>query len=81
MRLPHDEWKVIALFFSSDWFLEVGSRGLRGLLLYSRELASIAPLAQWNRNCNDLLVVIRLVGTCSCAVLPRRSLRARFAAS
>jgi hypothetical protein len=65
MRLPHEEWRIIARFFSSDRFLEAGSRGLRDLLLYSRELAFVAPLAQWNRNCNDLLVVIRLVDTCS----------------
>ena len=63
MRLLHEEWRIIALFFSSDRFLEAGSRGLRDLLLYSRELAFVAPLAQWNRNCNDLLAVIRLVDT------------------
>jgi len=47
MRLPHEEWRVIPLFFSSDRFLEAGSRGLRDLLLYSRELAFVAFLAQW----------------------------------
>ena len=62
--MPHEGWRIIALFFSSDRFVEAGSRGLRDLLLYSRELAFVALLAQWDRNCNDL-VVIRLVDTCS----------------
>lgn len=45
LRGMEDHYSVL----QSDRFLEAGSPGLRDLLLYSRELSFVAPLAQWSR--------------------------------
>jgi hypothetical protein len=46
MRLSHERWRIIDLFFCSDRFLEAGSRGLRDLLLCDKELVFDALLAK-----------------------------------
>jgi hypothetical protein len=43
------------------------ARASRDLLLYSREVTFVAPLAQWNRNCNDItdgVTFTKVSGSC-----------------
>jgi hypothetical protein len=61
--LPHEEWRIIALFFSSERFLEAGSRGLRDLSLYSRELVFVALSAQ-SKGMNAINHLLRGVVAC-----------------
>lgn len=63
MELLYEGW-------SSDRF---EARAGRDLLLYSREVAFVAPVAQWNRNCNDIadgVTFTKVSGSCYPSQLP-----------